>query len=755
MPDLILLRPRLFRVLFVGLLLLHLLPGRAAAQLVTPTTWTFATSPATAKVGQEVELIFRVKMLPDWYLYSSDFDPNLGPIVTTAAFEPHPSYRLVGKLVPQHPKKKYDDTWGGEYTYFVGTAEFRQKIKVLAAPVVLKGRYEGQSCSEKTGQCVPLDGAFTFSLNITPGAASAPDAQPGAGSLTGAQSMTAKADARPAPADAATITADTKPATADAAPAGIEAKPLTADSVAVEAGTKPAMADSATTTADAKPLTPKVAQTTGEEGASLWTILFTAFAAGLIALLTPCVYPMVPMTVSFFTAGQDSRRRSILKAGFYGASIVFIYTVIGVLVARLLGEDGPNFLATHWAPNLLFFAVFVVFGLSFLGLFEITLPSALVNRADAQADKGGWLGIFFMAFTLVLVSFSCTGPVVGSVLSLAARGQTLAPVVGMLGFGLAFALPFTLFAVFPAWLKGLPKSGNWLNAVKVTLGFLELALSLKFLSVVDQVYHWQVLNRDVFLALWIVLFGLLGLYLLGKLRLSHDPAEAPALGVPRLLIATAALAFTVYLIPGLFGAPLAPLAGWLPPETSGGFSLNSPGNSSSTPTTSTTSTTNALCEAPRYADFLHLPHGLNGYFDLEQARRCARATNKPIFIDFTGHGCVNCREMEARVWADPGVLRRLRENFVVTALYVDDKTDLPAAEQYVSARDGRRKTTIGARYFDLQATRFNANAQPLYVLLQVGAGGPETDRVLVPPRAYNLDVTAFTAYLDEGLNATE
>jgi thiol:disulfide interchange protein len=705
----------------------------ATAQIVEPTTWSFRPAKASVKVGDEVELIFTVKIIPDWYLYSSDFDPDLGPIVTTVDFKKHPSYQLVGKLEPQHPKKKYDETWKGEYTYFVGTAEFRQKVKVLATPVVIKGTYDGQSCSEVTGQCVPLNGAFTFDVKaegkaapattqVEPKAPAASGAVASPGAAVATQEVVVPPPAAPSPAAV----------TPEAAPAST-------------AATTPPATVKATAPTSAPAAAPPV---------SLWGFLLGAFGAGLLALLTPCVYPLIPMTVSLFTNSGDSRERGILKAVVYGASIIGIYTLVGVLVVKLLGEEGPNLIATHWLPNLLFFTVFVAFGLSFLGLFELTLPSSFVNKVDQQADKGGWGGIFFMATTLVVVSFSCTGPIVGSLLALSSRGQTLLPALGMMAFGLAFALPFTVFAIFPTLLKTLPKSGGWLNVVKVVLGFLELALALKFLSTADQVYHWNLLNRDVFLAMWVVLFGLLGFYLLGKIRLSHD-SELPYLGVPRLMMATAALAFTVYLIPGLFGAPLSPLAGFLPPQTTLPFDLtrtdgSSGGSGHSNAGQLALHDQNAACEAPRYGDFLHLPHGLQGYFDLEQARRCARAQNKPIFIDFTGHGCVNCREMEARVWSNPEVLRRLREDYVVVALYVDDKTDLPTAEQVVSPRDGQPKTTVGARNFDLQISKFNANAQPYYVVLD-----PADDKLqpLVQPRAYDLDANAFAGFLDAGVAA--
>ncbi|MBC7447604.1 MAG: thioredoxin family protein [Hymenobacteraceae bacterium] len=723
--------PRVGRGVFGWVLLAScLLTVPAVAQLVVPTTWSFRPAKPVVKVGEEVELIFSVKIQPDWYLYSSDFDPDLGPIVTTVSFAPHPSYQLVGKLAPQHPKKKFDDTWGGEYTYFVGTAEFRQKVKVLASPVVIKGTYEGQSCSEKSGQCVPLSGAFAFDVGLTPG-----PSPKGEGRRMLPPTGKANAAAVP-PASGAPVVASVD----SVQPAVVASQPVTVD---------PSLSDSATAAKAPRSFRRGAEGEAAAAPVSLWSFLLGAFGAGLLALLTPCVYPLIPMTVSLFTNSGDSRGRGIFKAAVYGLSIIAIYTFVGVLVVKVLGEEGPNFIATHWAPNLLFFAVFVVFGLSFLGLFELTLPSSFVNKVDQQADKGGWAGLFFMATTLVVVSFSCTGPIVGSLLALASRGQTLLPALGMMAFGLAFALPFTLFAIFPTMLKSLPRSGGWLNVVKVTLGFLELALALKFLSTADQVYHWNLLNRDVFLALWIVLFGLLGLYLLGKIKLSHD-SELPFLSVPRLLLATAALGFTVYLVPGLFGAPLAPLAGFLPPQTSLPFDLTRTAGLTGAGGPAGKTTPNSLCEPPRYADFLHLPHELPGYFDLEQARRCARAQNKPIFIDFTGHGCVNCREMEARVWSDPEVPRRLRDEYVIVALYVDDKTDLPAAEQVRSPRDQQLKATIGARNFDLQISRFHANAQPYYVLLD-----PADDqlRPLLPPRAYDLDAAAFARFLDAGVAA--
>jgi thiol:disulfide interchange protein len=464
---------------------------------------------------------------------------------------------------------------------------------------------------------------------------------------------------------------------------------------------------------------------------SLLGFMVAAFLSGLLALLTPCVFPIIPMTVSYFTK-QD---HGLWKAVLYGLSIILIYVLVGTVVSRINGPAFANFVSTHWLPNVLFFAIFFVFGLSFLGLFEIVLPNSLVNSMDAKAEKGGIAGILFMAFTLVLVSFSCTGPIVGSLLVASAGGEVLKPIVGMAAFSAAFAIPFTLFAAFPQWLKSLPKSGGWLNSVKVVLGFLELALALKFLSIADQVYHWNLLDREVYLAFWIVIFSLIGFYLLGKVRLPHD-SETKTVSIPRLLLAIITFAFVVYMIPGLWGAPLKALAGYLPPETTQDFGFR--GNNSSA------TEQNTLGEKPKYSELFRLPHGLQGFFDYKQALAYAAKVNKPVFIDFTGHGCVNCREMEARVWSEDPILRRLQTDYVILALYVDDKTELPESAWYTSTYDKKEKKTIGAQNADLQIVRYNSNAQPHYCLVD------HTGKLLVKPKNYDLDVTNFTDFLDEG-----
>ena len=483
----------------------------------------------------------------------------------------------------------------------------------------------------------------------------------------------------------------------------------------------------------------------GGQKKGLWGFFVLAFLGGLLGIVTPCVFPMIPMTVSFFMKDGEKKSKGKMQALLYGFSIVFIYTLIGSVLAVFAGPNFANMLSTHWLPNLLFFLVFMIFAFSFFGMFEITLPHWAVNKMDQKADKGGFLGPVFMAVTLVLVSFSCTGPIVGTILVESAGGAILKPIIGMLGFSLAFALPFTLFAFFPSWLTRLPKSGGWMNTVKVVLGFLELALGMKFLSIADQTYHWQILNREVYLALWIVIFFLLGLYLLGKLRFAYD-SDVPFITVPRLLLAIITFSFVVYMIPGMFGAPLKALSGYLPPKTTMDFDLNKIVRENVKAYSGTTaSEPKEISGTPKYSSFLHLPLGLEGYFDYDQAVAYAKKQNKPVFIDFTGHGCVNCREMEADVWSDPRVLKRLRNDYVILALYVDDKYKLPENEWIRSSYDGKLKKTLGAKNADFQITKFGVNAQPFYVLMD------SKGNVLTQPTAYDLNVNHFITFLDKGL----
>jgi len=624
-----------------------------SAQVISPPKWDIQLDQKDPKVGEEVTLVLKATIPTTWYIYSNEFDPDLGPLLTEINLEEAEGISLEGGLEAIGSKKKFDEIWEGDITYFEKEGEFHQKLLITEENAIIKGTLEYQMCSDVTNQCLNYQEDFTIKLGSP-----------------------------------------------------VSSKALDA------------------------PVVEKITLEQPEE--SLIGFMFIAFLAGLAALLTPCVFPMIPMTVTFFTGRGKTKMEGYRNAFIYGFSIIAIYTIAGTVLAAVQGPEFANWLSTHWVPNVFFFAVFIFFALAFLGLFEITLPAGLVNKMDAKADKGGMLGIFFMAFTLVLVSFSCTGPIVGSILISSAGGALIKPILGMLAFSMAFALPFTLFAIFPGWLSSLPKSGGWLNSVKVVLGFLELALAFKFLSIADQVYHWGILDRDIYLAIWIVIFTMMGLYLLGKIRLPHDsPMEY--LGVPRLMLAIATFVLVIYMIPGMWGAPLKGLSGYLPPLSSHDFDLTK---------ISRQTTDNELDEAPKYADFLHFPHGIQGYFDYDQALRAAKRQNKPLFIDFTGHGCVNCREMEARVWSDSRVLKRLKEDFIIVALYIDERHTLPEAQWYTSTYDNKVKKTIGKQNADFQITRFDNNAQPYYVILD------QQEDPLINPIAYETDIQKFIDFLD-------
>jgi thiol:disulfide interchange protein DsbD len=471
------------------------------------------------------------------------------------------------------------------------------------------------------------------------------------------------------------------------------------------------------------------------EEKGLLLIFLLGFGGGFIALLTPCVFPMIPMTVSFFTKQSDNRAKGIMDAMIYGLSIIVIYVSLGLGLTAFLGPKALNALSTNVPMNIAFFLLFIVFASSFFGAFEITLPNKWINKADKASNKGGMIGIFFMAFTLALVSFSCTGPIAGTLLVQAASSQ-LGPAIGMFGFSLALALPFTLFAMFPGWLNSLPKSGGWLNSVKVVLGFIELALALKFLSIADLVSHWGILDREVFLVLWIVIFTMLGLYLIGKMKFSHD-SDLPYISVTRLFMSIISFAFVVYLIPGLIGAPLSAISGFAPPlgtqdfviENYHGYKVIDHGNR----------------EKKINAEGLHAPHNLDVYFDYDQAIQAAKKEGKPLFIDFTGHGCVNCREMEASVWSDEGVLKRLAEDFILVSLYVDDRAEL--AEPFVLS-NGKEARQRGQKWSDLQETRFKQLSQPWYLIMD------QKDKGVVAPMGTG-SISEFIDFLEEGKSEFE
>lgn len=668
----------------------------ASGQILNPAKWATSVSAAEVKAGDEIDLIFTVKIDPKWYLYSSEFVCD-GPLPTEFIFTPHPSYKLMGKVVPVNPIDKHDDIFDCDLKIFKKTAEFRQRVKIISGPVNISGIYNYQVCTEVDGQCIPGDGEFSFTeIKVLGGGAS------------------------PKP-KANEPKEEEKPSANTVVPTKIDSAKQVLAQTAYGPNKGPVLKKEILE--GAEPL---------DQG-SFWGLLVLAFIAGLTSLITPCVFPMIPMTVTFFLKDTEKKSAAVRKALIFGISIIVLYSSAGTLFAVLLGAEGLNALATNWALNLFIFAVFLVFALSFFGLFEINAPYKLVNKVDQKAEKGGLLGVFFMAFTLVLISFSCTVPIVGSVLALSAGGEILKPILMMFSYSLAFAIPFTFFAFFPEMLKSMPKSGGWLNSVKVTLGFLELALALKFFSIADQAYHWGLLDREINIALWIVIFSLMGFYFLGKIRMPHD-SPVDSVSVPKLMLAIVSFSFVVYIAPGMWGAPLKMLAGYLPPMHTHDFDLAA---------LSANKNLQNGCEEPKYGDFLHMPHGLQGYFDYDQALACARAQNKPVFIDFTGHGCTNCREMEAVVWSDPAVLKRLKDDYVMLALYVDDKTPLPENE-WVTGKDGKKKTTIGKRNAEIQIANLNNNAQPYYILL-----GPD-ETVLAWPYAFNRNPQQFVEFLERG-----
>jgi len=475
---------------------------------------------------------------------------------------------------------------------------------------------------------------------------------------------------------------------------------------------------------------------------SMWSIFLLCLATGLLAVITPCVFPLIPVTVSFFLKRSKTRIEGLKNAVWYSLSIILIYTIPTLLLTLIFGDKILYTISTHPVSNIFFFVVFIVFAISFFGAFELALPNSWANKADQKAGKGGLLGIFFMALTLVIVSFSCTGPIVGTLLGQTSmQGVGLAPIIGMMGFGVGLAIPFSLFAFFPSMLQSLPKSGGWLNTIKVSFGFIELALALKFLSNVDLSYHLGILNRDVFLVLWIVVFFLLGVYLLGKLKFAHD-SDLPFVSVPRLFFAIASFSFTVYMVPGLWGAPLKVLSGFIPPSTTQEFNLNDLqykiGNAAGV-----SPSAGPQADAPKkYTNKLHVPFGLTAYFDLEEGMAAAKILKKPIMLDFTGHTCPNCRKMEEQVWKDPAVLSRIKQNFVLVSLYVDETEELPINEQYTD-KNGVKIETVGGKNLDYEIKTFGFNAQPLYMFLDLN-GKPLSD----VKYGYDPSVAGFIKHLD-------
>ena len=659
------------------------------AQMVNPVEWEFSILDVNET---EFDVVAMATVDPEYHIYSTKM-PALGPLPTIFEFEKSDDFEVVGEARDvTEGELFYDDIFEVEYVQFKGKAIYAQRLKRLTdSAFKVIGTVSGQAC--KDGMCVPVSGDFEL-------------VKLGVNGETLVETAVPLTDNN----DAATET-DEKQAVLSAGD-------------------------------DYDYFTSEGAESTDT---SLWGMILSAILWGLAALLTPCVFPMVPMTVSFFMHGEgESKQEGRFKAFMYFLFIVLLYTLpiaILILITYFVGGESVtfNWLATNWLPNLIFFLVFMVFAASFFGAFEITLGSNMLNKSDSKQNTKNLGGIFFMALTLVLVSFSCTGPIVGTVLIQSTQGAIWTPIICMLAFSIAFALPFALFAMFPNLLQKLPKSGGWMNSVKVVLGFVEVALGFKFLMTADQAYGWGLLDREVYLGIWIVCFTLLGFYLLGKIRFKGEK-EVKELSVFRLVLIIIDFTFVIYMIPGMWGAPLKALSGYLPPQQTLDFNLDRTIKYVESQQESQT------CEEPKYSDVLELPLDLSGYFDYEQALSCARAQDKPVFVDFTGHGCNNCREMENSVWSDPEVLKMLRDEYVVVALYVDDKTEMPEEDWSVSTKNGKVKKTIGSKNIDFQETRFGANAQPYYVLLD------NDGDMLMIPRSYSKDKAAFLSFLKKGLD---
>ncbi len=674
------------------LIIAFLFIGNSFAQ--NEVIWKFS-SKKTA--DDEAVLIFKAEIAAKWHLYSVDVPAN-GPLPTEFKFAKTSDFKVVGKPSESpKPHEAYEEAFEMNIKSFEDKATFSQKIKLLSdKDFVIKGEVLYMICTG--GACMPGDAAFEIKV-------------PGA-----------------------TIKETTEEDIEDGSESQI-------DSLKEDTATDIEQAKN-----DTVPETEAVAGTDDEStdddmaNKSLWGFFILAFIGGLLGAITPCVYPMIPMTVSFFLNQGGSKAQGKFKALFYGLSIIAIYTVFGVLITVIFGGSAIKDFADHYITNIAFFLVFLIFAASFLGMFEITLPSSLVNKADKQADRGGFIGVFFMGLTLVLVSVSCTGPILGYILVEAASGELLLPVIGMLGFSTAFALPFTILAVFPSLMGNLPKSGGWMNSVKVVLAFLILGFGMKFLVGPNAILAWGI-PREVFLAVWIVLAVITGLYLLGKIKFSHD-SDLKHVSVPRIILVIIFFSFAVYLIPGMFGAPLKALSGFTPTESA--FDL--PQLIKENRGGGTAEAYPSICdEKPKYSDKFHFPQGLKGYFTVEEGLQCAKDLNKPILLDFKGHGCVNCKIIEKNVWSDPEVMKRLRENYIIIGLYCDDRSDIPESDWVKSNVDGKMKNTIGKINLDYQNEKYNIIAQPYYVLVDHNL------KNLVKPRAFDQSVEGYIEFLDKGV----
>jgi thiol:disulfide interchange protein len=675
----------------IFLLLAFLAFANVNAQILDPAKWT---TKIEKKSDNTYILVFDAVIEKDWHLYSQ-FTPDGGPLALEVIFKNQKgNYTLIGKAKESKTKTAYNDIFEVNETFFEKKAQIRQEI-TITNPTISKVEVElnYQVCKEV---CINMEKKFTFSIPAFTNASTAP---------------IVKAETETAVAETEEKTDTTK-----------------VDSLSPGLGVSQGLV-----TASEKEIAIEETQEGSQRG--LWSIFFIAFLSGFAALLTPCVFPMIPMTVSFFTKQSKTKAAGIKNAIIYGLSIIIIYVLLGFLVTWIFGADALNALSTNVWFNIIFFVLLVVFAASFLGAFEIMLPNSWANKVDSQADRGGIVGILFMALALAIVSFSCTGPIVGTLLVEAASKGGIAPIIGMLGFSLALALPFMLFAMFPGWLHSLPKSGGWLNTVKVVLGFLELALAFKFLSNADLVLQLHLLEREVFLAIWIAIFGTLALYLFGKITLPHD-SPFSHISVGRLMMGLLVLIFTVYLIPGLWGAPLKLISAFPPPMEYSESPFGVGGSSGN-------AVTAVLPDGAKIG-----PHGIVVFDDYEKGLAYAKSVNKPIMLDFTGHACVNCRKMENNVWSDASILPILNNEVVLISLYVDDKRELPKSEQFVSKTTGSEIETVGDKWTDFMISKYKTNTQPLYVITDLEGNNLNESK----PTISYVSVTEYESWLKVGVS---
>jgi thiol:disulfide interchange protein len=661
--------------------------AKGNAQILEPVKWTSKIE----KKGNNAVLIFDGTIEKDWHMYSQ-FTPDGGPLALEITFKNQKgNYELIGKAKEGKTRTAFNDVFGVDETFFEGKAHIEQEIKIINPNLkTVDVDFDFQVCKE-----VCINSSKKFSIAVP-----------------------------------STFKMDEVPVVSEVKADETKVVGLAVDTVKKEEV--------------AQPKVEKTDETATEEipapapSRSLWSIFFIAFLSGFAALLTPCVFPMIPMTVSFFTKQSKSRAKGIRNAIIYGFSIIAIYVILGLIVTKIFGADALNALSTDVWFNLIFFVILVVFATSFLGAFEIMLPNSWANKADQQADKGGLIGILFMALALAIVSFSCTGPIVGTLLVEAASNGGIAPIVGMLGFSLALALPFMLFAMFPGWLNSLPKSGGWLNTVKVVLGFLELALAFKFLSNADLVLQLHFLEREVFIAIWIAIFGAMTLYLFGKITLPHD-SPTNHISVGRLYLGLLTFVFTMYLIPGLWGAPLKLISAFPPPPqySESPFGVGGSGNGAVS--------SESIKGLPEGAELG--PHGIMVFHDYEDGLAYAKEINKPIMLDFTGYACVNCRKMENNVWSEPAILPILKNDVVLISLYVDDKRELPKEEQFTTA-SGDKIITVGDKWTDFMISKYKTNTQPLYVITDLEGKNMNTSK----PTISYVSADEYLHWLKEGIS---